>query len=150
MRRALILTSLALITSATSLAAAPADQIRSRIAGYRALGAAFKSANDAIRSGDFRSARVQQAAGQIVVASRNQYQWFPAGSGPQSRIKTAARTEIWTSGNEFRAAQDAFARQASAFERAVKSGTDTVIRAEARKLGAQCKACHDKFRVPDD
>lgn len=146
MLRPIVVASL-FIGSFAALAAVPADQIRSRVAGYRALGAAFKSASDAIRSGDFRSAQFQQSASQIAAAARNQYQWFPVGSGPQSRVKTAAKSDIWSNKNEFRSAQDAFARQAIAFERAVRAGGDAEIRAEARKLGAQCKSCHDKFRA---
>ncbi|MFA7601579.1 MAG: cytochrome c [Novosphingobium sp.] len=151
MRRLCWAAALSLIAVAgAAIAAAPADTVRSRIAGYRALGAAFKSANDTVRSGDVRSPRLQQAAAQISAAARRQYQWFPAGSGPQAQVKTAARPEIWTRAAQFRSAQDGFARQAVAFERTVRGGNAAAIRTEARKLGGQCKACHDQFRVPHD
>jgi cytochrome c556 len=142
--------ALFLIAGAGAAAAAPADTIRSRIAGYRALGAAFKAANDTVRSGDVRSPRLRQAAMQINTAARRQYQWFPAGSGPQARVKIAAKAEIWARAADFRSAQDGFARQAGIFERAVKGGDAATIRTEARKLGGRCKACHDQFRVPND
>ena len=139
-----------LLTAGIAVAATPADGIRHRIAGYRALGAAFKTINDTIRSGDFQSVRLRQAAGQITATSRMQYQWFPASTGPQAGIKTAARQEIWSRAGEFRAAQDEFARQAAVFERTVASGDEAAIRSGARQLGAKCKACHDSYRLSDD
>jgi len=139
-----------LLGAAATIAATPADSIRSRVAGYRALGAAFKATNDLVRAGNFVSPGLRQAAGQISAASRGQYGWFPAGSGPQSRLKTAARAEIWSRTAEFRAAQDAFARQAATFERIAASGNEAAIRSGVRQLGASCKGCHDTFRVADD
>jgi cytochrome c556 len=150
MHRIIWVTPLLAMTAAAAVAATPAETIKGRIAGFRAMGAAFKAVNDTVRSGDFRSVRLQQAAGEIAATSRKQYQWFPAGTGPQSRIKTAAKPEIWGRASEFRAAQDALARQAAAFELAVRSGDEAAIRSGARQLGAKCKACHDKFRTSDD
>jgi cytochrome c556 len=150
MKLALWAVSMTALVAAATAAAAPADQIQRRIAAYRALGAAFKTANDTVRSGDFRSARLQQAADRITAAAREQHRWFAAGTGPRPGVKTAARPEIWTRANEFRAAQAGFAGQAQAFDRAVKTGNGTAIRSEARKLGAQCKGCHDRFRESDN
>jgi cytochrome c556 len=138
------------LIATVAVAATPADAVRARIAGYRALGAAFKSANDTIRAGGARTPAMRQAAAQIAGAARQQYGWYPAGSGPQARVKTAAKPEIWTRGREFRGAQDAFARQATAFERVVASGDEAAIRAGVRQLGAACKGCHDSFRLADD
>lgn len=150
MRRAFKVAPIFLLFSVAALAATPADFVRSRVAGYRALGAAFKAANDTVRAGDLRAPRLQQAAGQIVAASQRQYKWFPKGSATAPGVKSAARPEIWTQPAEFRAAQDGFARQAVAFQRAVGSGDERLVRSEARKLGAQCKGCHDRFRVAND
>jgi cytochrome c556 len=150
MLRSLWITPALLMAAAATVAAAPGDVIRDRVAGYRALGAAFKTTNDTVRAGEVRSVRLHQAASQISAAARNQYQWFPKGTGLQPRTKTAARPEIWSRAREFRAAQDAFARQAGAFERIVASGNEAAIRSSARQLGATCKACHDKFRLSDD
>ncbi len=80
-------------------------------------------------------------------ASAAQYKWYPRGSGPQPGVKTAAKVEIWSRGAQFRAGQDRFAGQAAALQRAAAGGDPVAIRAEARKLGATCKACHDAFRA---
>lgn len=125
-----------------------ADQVRTRVAGFRQLGAAYKSVTDGLRAGDV--AKVRLASGQIGAAARGMPGWFPRGSGPQPGVKTLAKPEIWTRGGEFRAAADAFARQAQAFQRTAAGGDLNAIRGESRKLGATCKGCHDSFKVPGD
>jgi cytochrome c556 len=129
--------------------ASVSDMIRARIDGYRELGAAFKNANDGLR-GEPQTVLLQQAARQIRNTSRQQYSWFPAGSGPQAGVKTAAKPAIWSSPAKFKAAQDSFAKQADAFQLAVRGGNADVMRAEAKKLGGTCKACHDQFRTAKD
>jgi len=139
--------ALALAAAASSAAAGPVEQVKGRVTGFKTLGEAFKSVNDGLRGGQVQAQIVQKAAAQISSAARDQYRWFPAGSGPQSGLKTAAKPEIWTRPAAFRAAQDAFARQAGAFQRIASSGDAAAIKSEARKLGATCKSCHDAFRV---
>lgn len=131
---------------AAPLLAAPADQARTRIDGYRELGAAFKAVNDGLRSPAPQTMLIQMSARQIRNAATQQYNWFPAGSGPQPGVKTAAKPEIWSQAARFRQLQDTFAAQASAFQRVAGSGNVAAIRTAARSLGASCKACHDQFR----
>lgn len=145
----LALAAAAVALAGAPLLAAPTDQVRARIDGFRELGAAYKNVNDGLR-GDVQTVLIQQSARQIRNASRAMYEWFPAGSGAQPGIKTAAKPEIWSRSAQFKAAQDAFARQADVFQRTAASGNAAAIRAEARKLGATCKGCHDTFRVPKD
>lgn len=145
-----LVAALALAGAAAPLLAAPADQARSRIEGYRELGAAFKAVNDGLRGPAPQTVLIQMSARQINNAARAQYNWFPAGSGPQPGVKTAAKPEIWAQGARFRQLQDGFAAQAAAFQRAAMSGNADAMRAGARSLGASCKACHDQFRVPKD
>lgn len=141
---------IAFAATAVPLLANPAGDVRSRIAGYRDLGAAFKAVNDGLRGGNAQPAQIQQQARRIVAASQAQYRWFPAGSGAQAGVKTAAKPEIWAQAPRFRAAQDAFAAQAAQFQRAAAGGNVDAIRSEARKLGGTCKGCHDTFRTPED
>ena len=144
--RALALATLA-VAAAAPLLAAPADTVRTRVAGLREVGAAFKAINDGLRGNEPQLVLIRQSAREIRNAARAQYTWFPAGSGPQAGVKTAAKPEIWTQAQSFKAAQDAFATQANAFHKAA-AGTDVAkIRAAAKKLGATCKGCHDSFRT---
>jgi len=130
--------------------AAPGDAVRSRIDGYRELGAAFKGVNDALRGREVQTVILGQYARQIRNHARNQYSWFPAGSDASAGVKTKVKAEIWTRPTQFRAAQDAFARSAESFQRTVQGGDERAIRSAARTLGGTCKACHDAFRVPTD
>lgn len=135
---------LAALTAAPVLAT-PADVVATRVAGLRELGAAFKAVNDGLR-GELQTVLIRQSARQIRTAATQQYGWFPRGSGPQPGVKTAAKPEIWTQGPRFKALQDAFAVRAAAFQVAANGTNAALIRAEARQLGAACKACHDQFR----
>jgi cytochrome c556 len=137
---------LAFAILATPLLAAPQDVVATRTAGYRALGAAFKSVNDQLRSGAPQGAVLKDAAGKIQVAARAQYGWFPAGSGPAPGLKTAAKPEIWTQPAQFKAAQDAFTTQSAVFARAVAGGDVATITAASKQLGAACGGCHRSFR----
>ena len=134
---------------AVPLLAAPADTVRGRIAGLRELGAAFKNVNDALRGSDPQIIMIRQSAREIKNAARDQYQWFPAGTGNNPAWKTAARPEIWNKASEFRAAQDNFASAAAAFQRAAMGGDAAAMRTSARALGATCKSCHDRFRAEE-
>ena len=130
--------------------AAPADEVRARVAHFRDLGDALKTVNDALRRNEIKPEAMQNAARKIVAAAHDQYTWFPPDSHPQPGLKTSARPEIWSKPAEFRIAQDGLAHQADAFLRAANSGDPAAIRAEGRKLGGACKACHESFRTPDD
>jgi len=145
-RRSRILAALSLGLIGAPLLAAPSDVVRARIAGLRELGAAFKNANDALRGSEPQTIMIRQSAREIVSAARAQYQWFPAGTGPNPAWKTAARPEIWTQAARFRTAQDNFARAADAFQRAAMTGNADAMRSSARTLGATCKGCHDQFK----
>jgi len=141
---------LALLALATPVFAAPADSIRTRIAGLRELGAAFKAVNDGLRSSEPQTILLQQSARQIRNAANAMPGWFPRGTGPEARVKTAARPEIWSQAARFQAAQNAFIARSGEFQAAVGSGNVAAMRAKARELGATCKGCHDSFRVPSD
>ncbi len=141
--------ALGLLATATivSAQAARVDPVVTRVAGYRALGAAFKNVNDTLRTDAPQLAVIRASAQQISVAARAQYRWFPAGSGPAAYPRTAAKAEIWTDRRAFRRAQDAFATQTRAFNRAA-AGTDMeAIRTATRNLGQSCGGCHRSFRI---
>ena len=142
--RKILVISFALL--ATPLLAAPQDAIATRTSGYRTMGAAYKSVNDQLRSGNLDKASLQAAAARIQATAKAQYGWFPKGSGPEAGVKTAARPEIWTQPAQFKAAQDGFATQAAAFAKAVASGNTATLAAQTKQLGAACSACHRAFR----
>jgi cytochrome c556 len=136
-----------LCAAATPLTAAAPDPIAVRIEGLRALGAAFKTVNDEIKSGTPQPIMLQLSARQIKAAAVAQYTWFPAGSGPRPGAKTAAKPEIWAQPVQFKAAQDAFNVQAQAFAKIAGSGDLAKLTAQTKALGQTCGGCHKAFRV---
>jgi cytochrome c556 len=142
--------SIALGTATMPLLAAPQDSARVRVAAYKQLGENFKAINDMLRGGAVQPPLMQRYAAQIRKMAKVQYQLFPANSGPQPGVKTAALPDIWTRPKDFRAAQDNFARQAEIFQRVAMTSDATAIRTETRKLGGACKQCHDNFRAQSE
>lgn len=136
------------LLSATAALAAPADAVHSRVAGLRELGAAYKSLNDELRGNQPQAIVVQQAVRQVNNAAAQMPSWFPAGSGPEAGVKTAAKPDIWTRPANFKAAQDAFIAQAAKLKSLADKSDLASLRTETRNLGATCKSCHDSFRVP--
>lgn len=132
------------------LIAVASDPVKTRIAGYRALGANFKAVNDSLRGGNATQVQMQALSIKIYGAAKAQYSWYPRGSGPKAGIKTAAKSEIWTKAAAFRTAQDIFAKQAKAFQNAALKNDIEAWKTASRKLGASCKGCHDTFRMESD
>ena len=128
------------------LAAGAADLVKTRVQAYRELGASFKNVNDELRSPKPQTMVLQLSARQIKNVASQQYGFFPAGSGPQAGVKTKALPAIWANRAGFKAAQDAFAKQANAFAAVAGTGDVAKIRAQAKALGATCQSCHKQFR----
>ena len=124
-RRNRLFASLSLGLIGAPLLAAPADTVRSRIAGLRELGAAFKNANDGLRGGEPQIIVIQQSAREIRNAATAQYQWFPVGTGANPAWKTAAKPEIWTN-------WDDFLKHANA----LKAGAEAMDVSSAETIGA--------------
>ena len=131
---------------AVPLLAADVDIVKSRIAGYREIGAAFKAINDQLRSGSPQPYLLQVSAREIVNGTREQYRWFPADSGPKPGVKTRAKSAIWVQMPKFKALQDNFAARASALAAATKGNDPARIQAAVKDLGGACKACHTVYR----
>jgi cytochrome c556 len=145
-----IAVSVFVLASSTVALAAVADVIAQRISHFKQLGAAFKTVMDGSRSGDVQSDAFKQSIQQIDFASHKIKIWFPAGSGPEAGVKTAALPVIWSKPADFRTAQDNLAREAAALKQISAGGDAAAIRSQALKLGGTCKACHDTFRADEE
>lgn len=128
----------------------PEPIIQGRQAGLRDIGAAFKGIGDELKASSPSLASIRYNARQIEELAKQQPFWFPAGSGPESEIDTQAKPEIWRSGGEFKAAQDAMNEHARKLVQVAAGGDVGAIRAQWRELGGTCKSCHDRFREKED
>ena len=117
---------------------------------YHKLGDAFKTLRDQTRQDSPDVAAVRNAAQVVKDASVNQFNWFPAGSGPAPGIKTRAKAEIWAKPQDFEAAQKLFAAQAAKLNTVAAAGDVAGVKAQFGEVGKACKNCHDTFRTPED
>lgn len=116
---------------------------------YEKMGDAFKTIRDQTRGSKPDWAAIKTAAKVVHDASVNQFNWFPAGSGPEGNPKTRAKAEIWSKPQEFEKAQKLFASEATKLTSAVAASDLAAVRAQFGETGKACKNCHDSFRAPE-
>lgn len=139
---------MAVLTAGVATAAQTAAQtIAARQAGYKQMGAAFKTINDELKAGSPDTAAIAVAAKKIGDISTAQYGWFPKGSGPEAGVKTRAKPDIWSDPAGFAAAQKALQTQAARLQQLATAKDVDGLKAQARALGGACAGCHKPFRV---
>jgi cytochrome c556 len=136
------------ITALGVQAAAP-DVIKERQQGLKDMGAAFKTVRDELTGGK-DVAKIKAASATIAKTANSMDKWFPAGSGPEAGVKTAAKPEIWTDGATFTAAGKRLVDEAGKFAALADAGDIAAIGGGVRGLGGACKNCHDNFRVKEE
>ena len=144
-----IVAVLALLGGAAALSAATlsaADAVAARKANFKEIGGAFKSINDELKAEAPDVTRLQSPARTIAQRSSRIKDHFPAGSGPDSGLKTKARPEIWSKQVEFGKYREAMVISASALDKAVGSGDLAAITKARDALGTSCQGCHNQFR----
>jgi cytochrome c556 len=124
----------------------PSEVVASRVGGYRETGTAFKSLNDQLKAGTPVKFVMRRAAKTIAKTARDQYNWFPAGSGPAAGLKTKAKAKVWSDAALFKEAQTRFQREADLLVIAVETDDIGQIKKRARAVGETCASCHQKFR----
>ena len=133
--------------SSQGQAASAAEAVKARQKGLKALGAAFKTIRDELKGDSPDAAKIREASAQITQAGSAIDKWFPAGTGPDSGVKTDAKPEVWTDPAGFATARDAFVREANKWAQLGNSTDASAWKEGAASLGQSCKGCHDKYRV---
>ena len=128
----------------------PQPVIEGRQSALRDIGAAFKAINDEFKKPTPSLPSIRQNARQIDDLTQQQNFWFPAGTGPESDIETAARPEIWKQPAEFKARQVAFGNEVAKLSKVAVGSDAAAIKAQWQAVGKTCKSCHEKFRNEDD
>ena len=132
--------------SSWALAQDAASIESSRKDHFHQIGAAFKAVMDQTHASapDFQIIHANaQTLEQLIAALPS---WFPAGSGPESGVKTRAKAEVWTKASDFQ--EDArLAHEAAQDLVKASAGSDvSVVATSAMALGKRCGACHADFR----
>jgi cytochrome c556 len=139
----------AAIASAASLAlaAGAGDTIKTRQEGLKDLGAQMKVINDTLKTSAPDAAKIKEAAAKVQKHSNEISTWFPAGSGPEAGVETAAKAEIWKDPADFKAKADAFVAEAAKLNGFAGTGDIEGVRNQVRAVGKSCGGCHERYRV---
>ncbi|HXK12685.1 MAG TPA: cytochrome c [Vicinamibacteria bacterium] len=132
------------IVLGTSLAVVAADAFQDRHMAMEEIGDAMKALG-AMAKGTtpFKAAAVKSGGTTIADNLKKAATLFPAGSGGG---ESRARPEIWTDAAGF----EKTLKDAQAAAVALQSVTDeAAFRPALGALGGNCKACHDKYRLPE-
>jgi cytochrome c556 len=70
---------------------------------------------------------------------------FPPGSNQGA--ETAAKGEIWSNFDDFRAKMQALERESAALAKVAAGGDEAATRAQFGKTAETCKACHDRYKA---
>jgi cytochrome c556 len=136
--------------SAIAYAATPAQTITARQTNFKSIGKATKTIFDELKK-DTPSIDVVRANTKIISnLSGKVPAWFPAKSGPEAGVKTAALPTIWIKNAEFKRAAAAFGKAAKALDTTAKKGDLAAVGKVVQGLGATCKGCHDSFKAKDN
>lgn len=165
---------IAWILCASVAGAQEAQQIiDTRIAGFRDMGAAFKTIGDQLKAHQPDRLKIQASVAAIDnyrVAIPN---WFPPGSEPPPRppqswldwichwfgcgrprgpklLESHAKAAVWTQPERFKQAWRRFDAAAVDLSRASRGGDVNAMTAPFKKLESSCKGCHEVFREEVD
>ena len=142
---------LALLLAAGGAAAAlsGADAAKERIAHMKGMGAAAKVLTEELKSGAPDAAIVKVQTAKIAASAKALPTWFPAGSGPESGVKTRALPLIWSQPSQFAAKAQALAAAADKLNAVAQAGDMAGVGPATSQVGAACKSCHEVFQAKE-
>ena len=144
--RAVLLAAAILSVSGAALAIDADAAIKARQDFYKDLGKNFKGLHDALKADNPAPADLKPFAAVIGSKVGKIPALFPAGTGPETGIKTGAKAEIWQKWDEFQKDAGAFDGAAQALNAAAQSGDVATVRKAWEAAGEACKTCHETFR----
>lgn len=153
-RPLLTLTACALVTVAgiaqtyasTALPSVSAQRVIDvRRKGFDTIGWASKAINDQLKTRSPDLNRIATAAATIDKWAPEIAKWFPAGSGPESRLDTKALPEIWTKRADFYALARQLVEQSQRVKSAVAARDIDAIRTHYNALRQTCSRCHRAY-----
>jgi cytochrome c556 len=116
---------------------------------FKAQGAAFKGLIDELKKDAPDTAVVATNAAKLKASSAALPTWFVKGSGPDDGVKTEAKPEAFSDPAGFSAAAAKFKDEAAKLDAIAQAGDIAGVKGQVRAVGGACKACHDKYRVPE-
>ena len=156
-RRPLAIVALGLVSAALLTAALPvvaavdaSQVITARQDNLKLLGKTAKALKAQFEGGAPDKAAVADEAKTMARLAAALPSWFPAGTGPSSGVKTAAKAEIWTDPADFKKASDALTAQTAKLAQLAATGDMPATGAQAKLVSQACGDCHHQFKVKGD
>ena len=134
------------IASGAAIALDAPAAIKERQEVYKEIGKSMKGIGEELKSSSPNVEAIKKFAATVDTDSQKIPTLFPAGTGPESGVKTGAKAEIWQKPDEFKKDAADFATAAHALNAAAQSGDVAAVKDAAGKIGEACKACHQTFR----
>ena len=152
MKTKLILGAAALFVFASGAFAQPDKEafMKERHHHFHEIGTAFKGVLDEFKKPDPSVAEIAKYTAVIDNLAPQVPSWFPAGTGPESGIKTQALATVWQKPADFKKDAADFALAAHNINTAAQSGNLDLVRTDIAPLGQSCKSCHETFRARDE
>lgn len=132
------------------VATANQQAVETRQHNLKDLGGAFKAVRDELRKPQPNMTQITQSAGQIDQLVGKMSNWFPKDSAPGAGIETDAKPEIWSDPKGFTAALTKLQAEAPKLLTLAKANDADGLKKQVGAVGAACKGCHDKYRVPEE
>jgi cytochrome c556 len=152
-------TTIALLVAASALTASgyvgaaeptPAQIIKARQEKLKDMGEQAKAIGGQMKSGTLDKTIMTDAAKKIAAYAHDLPAWFPKGTGPEAGVKTAAKPEIWSQPDDFKAAGEKLPLETDKLVEVVATGDAAAIGAQLQATGKTCQGCHKQFRVKEE
>ncbi len=123
------------------------QQIEVRQKALKEMGASMKTISDQLKSGEPSLDAIRPAVHTIKTHAAELPTWFPAGTGPESGVKTEALSKIWEDEAGFQSAAQLLATESGKLSDIATGEDVAAIGAQVAATGGACKNCHDQFRL---
>jgi cytochrome c556 len=146
MRGFLVAASVVVALATGGVAMAASDLGAQREADMKAIGGSLKTAFGMVQGKtDFDAAKAKAAMEKIAAMATNFPTLFPAGS---ETVDSKASPKIWTDKADFEAHAAKLATDATAAAAAADGGLEA-FKPAAMAVAANCKSCHQVYRLGD-
>lgn len=143
----LVLLAIGAAVASESNDASVQSVIDTRRSGFKKMGAAMKSIAAELKTDAPDVAKMTTAAQAVSAGAKEQPNWFPTGSGPESGLDTDALPHIWKDTAKFSSLSSQLGVEAGNFSAALSGKDVATIRTQFKVLSDVCATCHKSFRA---
>lgn len=117
--------------------------VDARHSGFKKMGAALKAITEHLKTESPDASALTAPLQALLVLAEKVPHWFPAGSGAE----TDALPNIWTDRARFDGLASELVAEVKRLAATVAANDMAAVRAQAKRTGAACSACHRSYRA---